>query len=310
MGNHNLQTKKKRMIADLVKGKEIAFQLRTLLEKPPAVQQVASASPGELLHQILKTFSKSISELTSSTADAATQIPVAAVDSAEKTKKSPPAGVKTRRGCYKRRRTSDSWTVESATTDDDFAWRKYGQKTILNSNFPRCYYRCTHKFESGCKATKQVQKIKVGKPTIYQTTYINHHTCIKASTNAFKADADSHLIKFYPSNSVESNNFMSFQVNQGDGVDNTSKISIAVDSEVKLEQQSSTTTDEGQGEEGVSDAKSTLHVLEDVQQARLEDKPEWAYQPGLEEMDFCHEYQFVDNVDVASYLCFDEGNNN
>ncbi|KAK4403464.1 WRKY DNA-binding transcription factor 70 [Sesamum angolense] len=58
---------------------------------------------------------------------------------------------------------------------DGYAWRKYGQKDILDSQYPRCYFRCSHKYE-GCKATKQVQRIKE-EPILYQTTYFNHHTC-------------------------------------------------------------------------------------------------------------------------------------
>lgn len=40
----------------------------------------------------------------------------------------------------------------------------------------RSYFRCTHKQE-GCKALKQVQRVKEGDQTLYQTTYFNHHTC-------------------------------------------------------------------------------------------------------------------------------------
>lgn len=39
----------------------------------------------------------------------------------------------------------------------------------------RCYFRCTHK-QDGCKALKQVQRIK-GDEIMYQTTYLSHHTC-------------------------------------------------------------------------------------------------------------------------------------
>ncbi|GER46592.1 WRKY DNA-binding protein 70 [Striga asiatica] len=45
----------------------------------------------------------------------------------------------------------------------------------MNSNYPRCYFKCTHKYE-GCKALKQVQMIK-DNPITYQTTYFNRHTC-------------------------------------------------------------------------------------------------------------------------------------
>ncbi|KAG6415944.1 hypothetical protein SASPL_123364 [Salvia splendens] len=39
----------------------------------------------------------------------------------------------------------------------------------------RSYFRCTHK-QDGCKALKQVQRIK-GEEIMYQTTYLIHHTC-------------------------------------------------------------------------------------------------------------------------------------
>lgn len=40
----------------------------------------------------------------------------------------------------------------------------------------RNYFRCTHKHDQGCKATKQVQKIRE-EPPLHKTTYYGHHTC-------------------------------------------------------------------------------------------------------------------------------------
>lgn len=40
----------------------------------------------------------------------------------------------------------------------------------------RHYYRCTHKYDQGCQAAKQVQRIQED-PPMYRTTYIGHHTC-------------------------------------------------------------------------------------------------------------------------------------
>lgn len=37
---------------------------------------------------------------------------------------------------------------------DGHNWRKYGQKQVKNSNFPRSYYRCTH---PNCKVTKKME---------------------------------------------------------------------------------------------------------------------------------------------------------
>jgi hypothetical protein len=40
----------------------------------------------------------------------------------------------------------------------------------------RSYFRCTRKYDQGCRATKQVQRME-GNPQMFQTTYIGHHTC-------------------------------------------------------------------------------------------------------------------------------------
>lgn len=85
--------------------------------------------------------------------------------------------LKYRSGCYKRRKMSHTSTkIIPNLTDDGQAWRKYGQKVILNAKHPRSYYRCTHKFDQGCQATKQVQKTE-GEPPMYRITYHGIHTC-------------------------------------------------------------------------------------------------------------------------------------
>ncbi|KAL4557762.1 hypothetical protein LXL04_035950 [Taraxacum kok-saghyz] len=77
------------------------------------------------------------------------------------------------------KRRKNSWTstkVTSVLIDDGHAWRKYGQKEILNSKRHRSYYRCTYKSDQGCQATKQVQMIE-DKPLKYRITYFSNHTC-------------------------------------------------------------------------------------------------------------------------------------
>ncbi|KAG7586013.1 WRKY domain [Arabidopsis thaliana x Arabidopsis arenosa] len=61
-------------------------------------------------------------------------------------------------------------------SNDGFAWRKYGQKTIKTSPHQRCYYRCTYAKDQNCNATKRVQKIK-DNPPVYRTTYMGKHVC-------------------------------------------------------------------------------------------------------------------------------------
>ncbi|KAB2630411.1 WRKY transcription factor 70 [Pyrus ussuriensis x Pyrus communis] len=82
-----------------------------------------------------------------------------------------------RRGSYKRRKTSHSWTRDiPALIADGHAWRKYGQKNIHNAKHPRNYFRCTHKYDQACKATKQVQQVQ-DHPPVFRTTYYGTHTC-------------------------------------------------------------------------------------------------------------------------------------
>ncbi|XP_057520275.1 probable WRKY transcription factor 30 [Amaranthus tricolor] len=65
--------------------------------------------------------------------------------------------------------------------DDNFTWRKYGQKQILNAKYPRSYYRCTHHKLYKCKAKKQVQRLN-NDPTTLEILYRGEHTCHMSST--------------------------------------------------------------------------------------------------------------------------------
>uniref|UniRef100_A0A8R7P2W8 WRKY domain-containing protein n=2 Tax=Triticum urartu TaxID=4572 RepID=A0A8R7P2W8_TRIUA len=65
--------------------------------------------------------------------------------------------------------------------DDGYTWRKYGQKDILGSRYPRSYYRCTHKNYYGCDAKKKVQRLD-DDPFIYEVTYCGDHSCLTSTT--------------------------------------------------------------------------------------------------------------------------------
>ncbi|CAI9091890.1 OLC1v1026998C1 [Oldenlandia corymbosa var. corymbosa] len=173
---------RKALIGKLQRGKESTLRLQTQLHKPSSGR--GSGLVAEELEEIASSFSESLAMLNSRDFEMSTRISAGGsrrgspVDRSSKgsdqSKKR--LGVKDRRGCYRRRNSAESWVAVSPTAEDEYAWRKYGQKEILNTDFPRCYFRCTHKTDQLCKATKQVQKISDDPPQ-YQITYFGRHTC-------------------------------------------------------------------------------------------------------------------------------------
>ncbi|KAH0995112.1 hypothetical protein GBA52_018976 [Prunus armeniaca] len=130
-----------------------------------------------------------------------------------------------RRGSYKKRKTCHSWIKDSpALTEDGHAWRKYGQKLILNAKHPRNYFRCTHKFDQACQATKHVQQVE-DDPPLFRTTYYGNHTCrgyLKASELVLDCTSPRESSKFIrfddtnPSSKQEHPFFSSFKSLKGE----------------------------------------------------------------------------------------------
>uniref|UniRef100_A0A0D3EVL4 WRKY domain-containing protein n=1 Tax=Oryza barthii TaxID=65489 RepID=A0A0D3EVL4_9ORYZ len=61
--------------------------------------------------------------------------------------------------------------------DDGYQWRKYGQKKINNTNFPRSYYRCSYHRERRCPAQKHVQQRDGDDvPALHVVVYTHEHT--------------------------------------------------------------------------------------------------------------------------------------
>ncbi|KAF5730037.1 hypothetical protein HS088_TW20G00407 [Tripterygium wilfordii] len=63
--------------------------------------------------------------------------------------------------------------AEGGSQSDMWAWRKYGQKPIKGSPYPRSYYRCSSL--KGCLARKQVER-SGSDPTQYIITYTAEHS--------------------------------------------------------------------------------------------------------------------------------------
>ncbi|KAK4342921.1 hypothetical protein RND71_038737 [Anisodus tanguticus] len=62
-------------------------------------------------------------------------------------------------------------TCGNAMADDGYKWRKYGQKSIKNSPYPRSYYKCTN---PRCGAKKQVERSS-DEPDTFIITYEGLH---------------------------------------------------------------------------------------------------------------------------------------
>jgi len=71
---------------------------------------------------------------------------------------------------------------EGNTPTDSWAWRKYGQKPIKGSPFPRAYYRCSS--SKGCPARKQVERSQADPDMVLVTySYDHNHSSTVARTH-------------------------------------------------------------------------------------------------------------------------------
>ncbi|CAN1772010.1 WRKY DNA-binding transcription factor 70 [Linum perenne] len=205
----NLPPHRRNAIHEILRGRDFTCQLKQLLHGGGD-----GGSAEDLVAKILTSFSQTLSILnnnvaeTSTSADEVSQCldaPKSEISSGDDSVSKGSYAKDERRGYCKKTLPSNSWVNETPTlVDDGHGWRKYGQKTIHKSDFPRHYYRCTHKHDQKCQATKQVQMIQSDPTPIYRTTYSGRHTCTNhiSHDNYFSVDpTDSaannvHLISF------------------------------------------------------------------------------------------------------------------
>ncbi|GAV61049.1 WRKY domain-containing protein [Cephalotus follicularis] len=81
---------------------------------------------------------------------------------------------------------------ETYPPSDSWAWRKYGQKPIKGSPYPRGYYRCSG--SKGCPARKQVERSRLD-PTTLVITYAGDHNHQLPANNT-KHHNHNHQIQF------------------------------------------------------------------------------------------------------------------
>ncbi|XP_054824188.1 probable WRKY transcription factor 29 [Prosopis cineraria] len=78
--------------------------------------------------------------------------------------------------CKRSKKNQNKRVVKQVKADglcDSWAWRKYGQKPIKGSPYPRSYYRCSS--SKGCMARKQVERSHLD-PEVFIVTYTAQHS--------------------------------------------------------------------------------------------------------------------------------------
>nr|AEO31476.2 WRKY transcription factor 6-1 [Dimocarpus longan] len=180
---------------ELTQGKELAKQLRNHLN-PSSSNQTRDY----LIQKILGSYEKALSVLNCGASVVEPKINISMLETPSSFANISPRCEASNLDCedqchrdvFKKRKTMPRWTEQvkacagtglEGHPDDGYCWRKYGQKDILGANFPRGYYRCTHRHAQGCLATKQVQRSD-GDPSIVEVTYRGRHTCNQNSNPA------------------------------------------------------------------------------------------------------------------------------
>lgn len=83
-------------------------------------------------------------------------------------------------------RPQSSSYVSDKPADDSYNWRKYGQKHVKGSEFPRSYYKCTH---PNCPVKKKVERSLDGQVT--EIIYKGQHNHPPPQSNKRAKDAGS-----------------------------------------------------------------------------------------------------------------------
>ncbi|KAJ7944971.1 putative WRKY family transcription factor [Quillaja saponaria] len=84
------------------------------------------------------------------------------------------AGAKCKRPSKKKKNNKRivKQVTQNNLCSDTWAWRKYGQKPIKGSPYPRSYYRCSS--SKGCSARKHVER-SCSDPGVFIITYTSEH---------------------------------------------------------------------------------------------------------------------------------------
>ncbi|KAJ1688846.1 hypothetical protein LUZ63_013001 [Rhynchospora breviuscula] len=177
----------------LRRGQEWTEELKVLLAQPKL--------PSDQVELLLRNISGAFSEATAMSQNIVASVPDQRMPSTDENDMDAISSKKRRTQATPkfggRKRANNSCNkVLRKSIDDEFQWRKYGQKEIFGAKYPRSYFRCTHKNDQNCQATRQVQQSEK-QPDMYEITYIGEHTCKEAKKHCQQQEA-SYMINFKP----------------------------------------------------------------------------------------------------------------
>ncbi|CAH9110501.1 unnamed protein product [Cuscuta epithymum] len=195
MENLGVDGEMKKLISELSHGRDAAAQLQMILNGPAPPPTRSDQEACELLVQnVLSSYEKVLTMLNSESSTANTTraavppSPAGAtfgIQSSSSLSGSPHSEDSDRDGDGSRKRKAPRWTQKikvckgsepEGHVDDGYSWRKYGQKEIHGSRYPRAYFRCAHRHTQGCLATKHVQRSDED-PNIFDITFRGKHAC-------------------------------------------------------------------------------------------------------------------------------------
>nr|WEY05845.1 WRKY3 protein [Betula platyphylla] len=148
---------------------------------PPSVAPSSAPLPAsavkdcsEVLNPPATPNSSSISSASSEALNDHDELTNKAVDDEEEQQQKTKKVLKAKKTNQKRQREPRFAFMTKSEVDhleDGYRWRKYGQKAVKNSPFPRSYYRCT---TTSCNVKKRVER-SFTDPSIVVTTYEGQH---------------------------------------------------------------------------------------------------------------------------------------
>ncbi|CAO2182514.1 unnamed protein product [Urochloa humidicola] len=178
------------VIRELTRGRQLTARLRDEALRALRGQGQAEATADFILQEVARAFNVCLNIMGSPPARAPLPAPAPEMP-AHRLMTSPSPRPTELLGPRRNREDSipREQTVTSSPHYDGYQWRKYGQKRITKTQYPRCYYRCSFHRDRNCRATKQVQQCSAGDPPQYLVMYFNDHTCDTATWEPAESSA-------------------------------------------------------------------------------------------------------------------------